>query len=80
MERESRHNVEYIQIDFDRRILQQTLDHLYARRLTSLLVEGGTTLIESFMKEDLWDEIQIETVGMELGEGVKSPALLRGKV
>ena len=80
MERESRHNVEYIQIDFDRRILQQTLDHLYARRLISLLVEGGTTLIESFMKEDLWDEIQIETVGMELGEGVKSPALLRGKV
>ncbi|MDR2534324.1 MAG: bifunctional diaminohydroxyphosphoribosylaminopyrimidine deaminase/5-amino-6-(5-phosphoribosylamino)uracil reductase RibD [Tannerellaceae bacterium] len=75
-----RPNLEYIRIDFGGNILKQTLDELYARRIISLLVEGGAALIESFVKEDLWDEIQIETVGIKLGEGVKAPVMLKVKM
>jgi diaminohydroxyphosphoribosylaminopyrimidine deaminase/5-amino-6-(5-phosphoribosylamino)uracil reductase len=75
MERESGNNIEYIPIDFSRDVLRQVLSHLYARKHTSLLVEGGARLLNHFLQEELWDEIQTETSPITLGEGVKAPAI-----
>jgi diaminohydroxyphosphoribosylaminopyrimidine deaminase/5-amino-6-(5-phosphoribosylamino)uracil reductase len=73
LERTGAGGVEYITIDFEADVLRQVLAHLYARRLTSLLVEGGTMLLDSFLRAGLWDEIQVETSSLVLGEGVKAP-------
>jgi diaminohydroxyphosphoribosylaminopyrimidine deaminase/5-amino-6-(5-phosphoribosylamino)uracil reductase len=75
MERESGNNITYIPIDFSKDVLRQVLSHLYARKQTSLLVEGGARLLTYFMQEELWDEIQVETSPINLGEGVKAPAM-----
>ena len=53
---ENRENVEYIRIDFEGPVIRQVLDHLAVRKLDSLLVEGGTQLINSFVEADVWDE------------------------
>ena len=66
-------NVEYIPIDFSEDVIPQLLDTLYARKIYSLLVEGGACLHESFLESGLWDELQIETTQVKLGIGVKSP-------
>lgn len=43
--------------------------------ITSLMVEGGPTLLNSFIKEGLYDEIRVETSPILLGNGLKAPAL-----
>jgi diaminohydroxyphosphoribosylaminopyrimidine deaminase/5-amino-6-(5-phosphoribosylamino)uracil reductase len=45
---------------------------LYKNDIHSLLVEGGATLHRSFLQENLWDELILETVPVRLKEGVKS--------
>lgn len=70
-----RENVEYIEIDFSGKVLSQVLHHLYLRNLNSLLVEGGSCVLEQFLATGLWDEMWVETAPVVLGEGVKAPAI-----
>ncbi|MDR1500246.1 MAG: bifunctional diaminohydroxyphosphoribosylaminopyrimidine deaminase/5-amino-6-(5-phosphoribosylamino)uracil reductase RibD [Tannerellaceae bacterium] len=64
---------EYVTIDFGRDTLRQILAHLYGRNIISLMVEGGSYLINSFIERGLWDNMQIETSPIRLGDGVKAP-------
>ena len=73
-------NLEYITLDFSKDILPQILTVLYERKIQSLLVEGGTTLLQSFIDSCLWDEIFVEHSEIVLGEGVKSPVIPKGTV
>lgn len=73
-------NLEYITIDFSTDILPQILNILYERKIQSLLVEGGTTLLQSFIDSCLWDEMFVEHSEKVLGEGVKSPVIPKGTV
>ena len=72
---ENRENVEYIRIDFEGPVIRQVLDHLAVRKLDSLLVEGGTQLINSFVEADVWDEARVETAPVRLYQGVHAPML-----
>lgn len=71
----TRQGVEYVTLDFTRPILPQLLSELYNRRVQSLLVEGGTCLLQSFIDADLWDETHVETAPIHLKNGVQAPIL-----
>ena len=66
-------NIEFQKLDFRQNILPQIMQQLYQRKLNSLLVEGGAALIQSFIDENLWDEIRKEIAPVSLGSGVKAP-------
>ncbi|WP_418698721.1 bifunctional diaminohydroxyphosphoribosylaminopyrimidine deaminase/5-amino-6-(5-phosphoribosylamino)uracil reductase RibD [Bacteroides sp.] len=68
-------NIEYIPIDYRQDILPQIMDTLYARGLQSLLVEGGSTLLQSFIDAGLWDEAFVEEAPFSLLSGVKAPEI-----
>lgn len=70
-----RDNVEYVTIDFSQPVLPQVLHELYLRKLNSLMVEGGATLLRHFLQEGLWDEAWVETAPVNLCTGVKAPDL-----
>lgn len=72
-EKESYNNVEYIRLDFSTSILPQMMEVLYARNIQSLLVEGGSQLLQSFLDENCWDEIFVEEAPLTLQDGVKAP-------
>lgn len=55
--------------------LADQLESLYADGVTSLLVEGGATLAESFISEKLWDMIRVETSPAIIGNGIAAPSL-----
>lgn len=55
--------------------LPELLEKLRADGITSLMVEGGPTLLRSFIREGLFDEIRIETSPMTLGQGLAAPGL-----
>lgn len=55
--------------------IREQLNELYNNRIQSLIVEGGSKLLNSFIKEDLWDEARVEISPVILNEGVKAPVL-----
>ncbi len=55
--------------------IREILDDLYRRGIQSLLVEGGTRLLQSFIDEGLWDEARTETAPVCLRNGTKAPLL-----
>lgn len=72
---ENRENVEFISLDFASDVPLQILQALYCRGLQSLLVEGGSTLLQSFIDADLWDEAVVEESPLLIHEGVTAPTL-----
>ena len=48
----------------------KALDQLFKKGIHSLLVEGGPTLISSFIEEDIWDKMTIYMAPKILGEGL----------
>jgi diaminohydroxyphosphoribosylaminopyrimidine deaminase / 5-amino-6-(5-phosphoribosylamino)uracil reductase len=64
---------EYIPIDFDHQPLKQVMQILYERKVQSVLVEGGTKLIESFITENCWDEARIFISQKKIHAGVFAP-------
>ncbi|MCM1491108.1 MAG: bifunctional diaminohydroxyphosphoribosylaminopyrimidine deaminase/5-amino-6-(5-phosphoribosylamino)uracil reductase RibD [Muribaculum sp.] len=55
--------------------LRQQMKELYDEGVTSLMVEGGPTLLQSFIDMGLYDDIKIEVSGKSLGNGLKAPTL-----
>ena len=50
------------------------MESLYAHHIQSLIVEGGTKTLQSFIMQDLWDEIRVETnTTMTVSEGTRAP-------
>ena len=69
------YNVEYLPLDYRQEILPQIMETLYSRGLQSLLVEGGSVLLQSFINAGLWDEIFVEEAPILLYSGVKAPEI-----
>lgn len=76
--KESSANLTYVSLDFDRDILPQLMQALYEAKVQSLLVEGGSRLLQSFLDAGLWDEIYIEHTPVALGKGVQAPSVPAG--
>ena len=59
--------------------ITQSLDHsiqdLHQRQIQSVLVEGGTALLQSFLDAGLWDEMRVFRSPMMLGSGIKAPTV-----
>jgi diaminohydroxyphosphoribosylaminopyrimidine deaminase/5-amino-6-(5-phosphoribosylamino)uracil reductase len=58
--------------------IQNQLNELYEKNIQSLIVEGGSKLLHSFLAEDLWDETQIEIASVFLDKGIRAPVLSNG--
>ncbi len=56
--------------------LQENMRLLFSRHgITTLMVEGGARLLESFITAGLFDEIRVETSSSTLLSGLRAPAL-----
>ncbi len=72
-EMESKPNLEYILINFNQGTLHGINEVLFRRGIQSLLVEGGKSLLESYLREGLWDEARIYIGNKRFGSGVRAP-------
>ena len=59
-------------------MLPQLLHELYLRDINSLIVEGGTKLLQSFINQDIWDEANVEVAPITLGGGIVAPEMSAG--
>ena len=57
--------------------LDDLLGRLYKEHgITSLMVEGGAKLLQSFLDDGCYDEVRIERSTLKIGEGIKAPKIL----
>ena len=54
------------------------LKDLHKRKVQSVMVEGGTQLLSSFIERDLWDEARVFTAPTRFGSGIQSPGIEKG--
>ena len=67
-------NTIYVKIDFSNPI-EEILNELYKRKILSLIVEGGAITINSFIENNLYDEIRLFTTEKVLENGILSPLI-----
>lgn len=67
--------VTFIQLDFSRDIIPQLLPQLHAADIQSVIVEGGTYLLQQFINSGYWDEARVITGREMLGNGIAAPVI-----
>jgi len=73
VEKPDSENLKFIKLDFDQNILPQLMDELYRSEILSVIVEGGSELLNSFLEMNLWDEAFVYTGNQFFGKGVSAP-------
>ena len=63
--------VEYVVIDLSVDLNSFVLSYLFDLGVQSLIVEGGTQVLNSYLKQGLWDEIQEYTGASNFDSGIK---------
>ena len=72
-------NVSYHQIDFKGDIAQQICEVLYKENITSVLIEGGSQTLQTFIDSGLWDEARVFIGDSQFKTGIPAPEL-KGKI
>ena len=65
--------VEYVKLDTSHP--QSWLEDLYRRGVTSVMVEGGTRVLQELIDAGAWDEARIEVSPRTVGQGVAAPVI-----
>ncbi len=66
-------------IDFSKNIAKQIGNVLFENNITSVIIEGGSKTLQTFIDENLWDEARIFTSQITFKDGVKVP-IFSGKL
>jgi len=67
------------EIDFKKNITKQICDLLFKENINSIIIEGGSKTLQTFINEGLWDEARVFVGLTEFKEGVKAPQF-KGKL
>lgn len=68
-------SIHQIAIEDSSKTLNSLLNHCIEYQIQTLLVEGGSQVINQFLEHDLWDEAIIFKSNSNLIEGVKAPSI-----
>lgn len=68
-------NIEFEIVDFNENLVSQVLDILVRHKIESVIIEGGSCWLQTFIDENLWDEAKIEVSKQIIESGVKAPEI-----
>jgi diaminohydroxyphosphoribosylaminopyrimidine deaminase/5-amino-6-(5-phosphoribosylamino)uracil reductase len=71
-------NITYKKIATGKDLAPAILSALYACGIVSVLVEGGSVLLSTFMASGNWDECRVFKSVKILGDGIPAPAFPSG--
>lgn len=72
---QDRKNLKFKALDFNSDLLPQVLNRLYEQGLQSVIVEGGSKTLQSFIDADLWDEARVFRGKNDIENGIKGSLL-----
>lgn len=66
----------FTRISGEKDFLKETIEVMFEKNISSLIVEGGTVLLQSFIDAGYWDEARVITnKQLLIGEGIQAPVL-----
>ena len=71
--KESNDNFVFEQINFSCHIAEQICEVLQRHKIQSVIIEGGTQTLQTFIDANLWDEARVFTGDISFKRGVKVP-------
>jgi diaminohydroxyphosphoribosylaminopyrimidine deaminase/5-amino-6-(5-phosphoribosylamino)uracil reductase len=71
-------NLKFVRLS-EKSFLRDLLADLHQRDIRSLIIEGGASTLNEFIKEGLWDEARVFTAPVTFGSGIRPPQLLDAK-
>ncbi|MDH5476159.1 MAG: bifunctional diaminohydroxyphosphoribosylaminopyrimidine deaminase/5-amino-6-(5-phosphoribosylamino)uracil reductase RibD [Cyclobacteriaceae bacterium] len=74
LESKTHKNTVYVALE-EENFLEQLLADLHAREIQSVIIEGGSTLLQSCIDDDLWDEARIFVSKTMFKEGIAAPMI-----
>ncbi|OIQ28989.1 MAG: riboflavin biosynthesis protein RibD [Bacteroidetes bacterium MedPE-SWsnd-G2] len=63
------------EIDYNQPIAKEICDYLHKKNIHSVIIEGGAMTLNSFIKENLWDEARVFTGISHFDSGILAPVL-----
>ena len=69
---EIRGTLEYVKLSPNFQI-KDILEELYQRNIQSVIIEGGSYLLNKFLASELWDEARVFTSSNKFGSGIAAP-------
>lgn len=69
------HHVKFVQLKFGDDLLEDLLTLLHNHYYSSMIVEGGQKLLNTFIREGLWDEARVFIAPKYFGKGLQAPRL-----
>jgi len=71
----SRPNLKYVPVDFSKHLPQQVCAVLFKEAVQSVIIEGGSVTLQSFIDDNLWDEARVFKSRVLLERGIKAPVI-----
>lgn len=68
-------NLSFVAVPEEKHTIPYLMELMASNQLTSLLVEGGARLLNSFIEYNLWDEARIIDTPVYLGQGIQGPII-----
>ena len=79
LKHEEQDHLIYYQVTEDVNLVHQIVNALYQMKIQTVLVEGGARLLQSFIDEEMWDEIRIiKNEKLIINNGLSAPELKTG--
>ncbi len=60
-------------IDFLKNVAKQICDVLFQKNINSIIIEGGSKTLQTFIDENIWDEARVFIGTVQFKNGIKSP-------
>lgn len=64
-------------IDFESDVANQIVQSLYEHQIQSVIIEGGSRTLQTFIDANLWDEARIFIGKVKFKQGIKAPNLIK---
>lgn len=62
-------------IDFSKNVAQQICDYLFKKNINSVIIEGGSKTLQTFINENIWDEARVFIGNSTLAKGTQAPII-----
>ncbi|TMM53619.1 bifunctional diaminohydroxyphosphoribosylaminopyrimidine deaminase/5-amino-6-(5-phosphoribosylamino)uracil reductase RibD [Maribacter algarum] len=73
VKKDTKGEIHYQYLDFSMDLAKQICEILPGYNLTSILIEGGSKTLQTFIDAGLWDEARVFTGNTSLTKGIKAP-------
>ncbi|MGH2553662.1 MAG: dihydrofolate reductase family protein, partial [Chitinophagaceae bacterium] len=76
LKHEENGNLLFFKVKKEMSLVQQVMNALFQLKITSVLVEGGATILQSFINEGVWDEARVIcNEDLKINSGLPAPVL-----